>query len=108
MALAGPPRSYEKELPPRLFSHQCLEGEFLAVQCLARVARRRPGVRTRDRIPAMPIRARTTLFAGRMNHCLEMRGTPPRVYDAYVTRRAGELLCPPERLLKVEPKGVSF
>src|SRR5215217_2119883 len=25
MALAGPPRSYEKELPPRLFSHQCVE-----------------------------------------------------------------------------------
>jgi hypothetical protein len=22
MALAGPPRSYENELPPRLFSHQ--------------------------------------------------------------------------------------
>src|SRR5215212_4883574 len=28
MALAGPPRSYEKELPPRLFSHQCLEEKF--------------------------------------------------------------------------------
>src|SRR5215216_3504638 len=28
MVLAGPPRSHEKELPPRLFSHQCLEGEF--------------------------------------------------------------------------------
>src|ERR687897_752635 len=25
MALAGPPRSHENELSPRLFSHQCLE-----------------------------------------------------------------------------------
>src|SRR5215208_6538664 len=28
MALARPPRNHEKELPPRLFSHQCLEGKF--------------------------------------------------------------------------------
>ena len=28
MALAGPPRRYENVLAPRLFSHQCLEGEF--------------------------------------------------------------------------------
>jgi hypothetical protein len=25
MALAGPPRRYENELPPRPFSHQCVE-----------------------------------------------------------------------------------
>src|SRR5215211_5782426 len=31
MALGGPPRSYKKELPPRLFSHQCLEGGFSEV-----------------------------------------------------------------------------
>ena len=28
MARQGPPRSYENELPPRLFSHQCLEVAF--------------------------------------------------------------------------------
>jgi hypothetical protein len=28
MALGGPPRSHENELPPRLFSHQYLEEEF--------------------------------------------------------------------------------
>lgn len=28
MALAGPPRSHENELPPRLFSRQCLEVWF--------------------------------------------------------------------------------
>jgi hypothetical protein len=28
MALAGPPRSHENELSPRLFSHQCLEKLF--------------------------------------------------------------------------------
>jgi hypothetical protein len=28
MALAGPPRSHENELPPWLFSHQYLEGKF--------------------------------------------------------------------------------
>jgi hypothetical protein len=31
MANAGPPRSHENELPPRLFSHQCLEEEFSEV-----------------------------------------------------------------------------
>src|SRR5215212_5900819 len=31
MAVAGPPRNHEKELPPRLFSHQCVEGEFCEV-----------------------------------------------------------------------------
>ena len=56
----------------------------------------------------MPIRARTAPFAGRMIHRLEMRGTLPRVYDAYVTRQAGELLSPPAEVVKAEPKGVSF
>src|SRR5919107_2967684 len=28
MARQGPPRSYENELPQRLFFHQCREGEF--------------------------------------------------------------------------------
>src|SRR5215216_1218162 len=28
MALAWPPRSHENELPPSLFSHQCVEGNF--------------------------------------------------------------------------------
>src|ERR671921_1528262 len=29
MALGGPPRSYENELPQRLFSRQCVEGGML-------------------------------------------------------------------------------
>jgi hypothetical protein len=32
MALAGPPRNHEKELPPSLFLHQCLEEEYCAVR----------------------------------------------------------------------------
>jgi hypothetical protein len=32
MALGGPPRSHENELPPRLFSHQCVEEEFLELR----------------------------------------------------------------------------
>src|SRR5688500_16296224 len=34
MALAGPPRSHENKLPPRLFSHQCLEYEFCELRLL--------------------------------------------------------------------------
>src|SRR5215208_7656555 len=32
MALGGPPRSYENGLPPKLFSHQCVEEEFSEVE----------------------------------------------------------------------------
>jgi hypothetical protein len=31
MTLAEPPRSHENELPPRLISHQCVEGKFSEV-----------------------------------------------------------------------------
>jgi hypothetical protein len=48
------------------------------------------------------------LFAGRKIHHSEVRGSLLRVYDPYVTRPAGKLLRPPERVVKVEPKGVAF
>jgi hypothetical protein len=37
MALGGPPRSHENELPPRLFSHQCMEGVFCELRLVDRV-----------------------------------------------------------------------
>jgi hypothetical protein len=37
-----------------------------------------------------------------------MRGNLLRVYDAYVTKRAGELLRPPEKAVKAEPNLVSY
>src|SRR5215216_7909454 len=32
MALAEPPRNHEKELPPRPFSYECVEGQFSEVR----------------------------------------------------------------------------
>ena len=39
---------------------------------------------------------------------MEMRGNLLRVYDAYVTKRAGELLRPPEKAVKAELNLVSY